>query len=145
MTESQASHGSFWMRCAGSTPRDRANLRRVLWTYLGWAVLFAGGSQLLKRHIVPDGPPSWAIAALPILAAVLVIRAYARFLREADELHRAIHLEAMALGFGGGFLGVSCYRVLERVGAPPAGIEDATIFLSLFFAVGIVRSTWGYR
>lgn len=136
---------SFWTRCLGSASRDRANLRRIVWTGLTWAVLFAGGSQVLKRGLVPEGPVSWGVAALPILAAVLAMSAYARYLREADELQRQIHQDALALGFGGGFLGVTCWTILERVGAPVADIGDAVLFLAVFYSIGIVRGAWRYR
>jgi len=35
--------------------------------------------------------------------------------------------------------------LLERLGAPSAGIEDATLLLALSFAAGLVRATWRYR
>lgn len=145
MTEQETSHWTFWTRCAGSTSRDRSNLRRVMWTYLAWAVLFTGGSQLIEHGLVPSGPAAWALVGSTIFLAVFVVLAYGRFLREADELRRVIHLEGMALGFGGGFVGVCCYRMAERVGAPHADIADATLVLVAFFVAGIIRSTWRYR
>jgi hypothetical protein len=140
-----AARESFWACCAGAAPRDRDNLRRFLATYLGWAIAFSGGSQLIKHGVVPAGPASWALVAAVGLLAVLVFRAYARFLRETDELRRAIHLEGMAIAFGVGFLGVAGYRMLERIGAPEAGIEDAMLLLALAFTAGIVRATMRYR
>jgi len=145
MSSREAPREPFWTRCGGATPRDRSNLRKVMWTALGWAVVFVTASQALRRGLVPEGPASWTVAAVPILASILVVAAYARYLRQADELQRQIHLEAVALGFGGGFLGVTGWTVLERVGAPAADIGDATLFLALFYSIGIVRNTWRYR
>ncbi|MBZ0270301.1 hypothetical protein K8I85_19285 [bacterium] len=140
-----AARDPFWSCCGGATPRDRANLRRFLRYYVGWTIAFTGGSQLIKREVVPQGPASWTIIALTALLAVLVFRSYARFLRETDEMRRAIHNEAMAIAFGVGILGVTFYRLLERVGAPAADIGDATLILALSFVIGIVRATWRYR
>jgi len=145
MNETGASGQSFWMRCSGSTSRDRRNLRRFFWVYAAWAVFFVGGNQLIKRDLLPAGPLPWVVAVLPPVVAIFALLAYGRFLRQADELQRAIHLEALAIGFGGGFFGVCTYRLFERLGAPSADIADATLFLAIFYAFGIVRATWRYR
>ena len=145
MSEREASPGSFWARCVGNTARDRRNLKRLLWVSLAWAVLFTGGSQLIKRDLLPGGAIPWVVAALPSVVGIFVLVAYARFLREADELQRVIHLQALALGFGGGWVAVCGYRIFERVGAPTADIADATLALAVFYAIGIVRGTWRYR
>ncbi len=145
MNTPESTPRSFLSCCYGSTPRDQSNMRRVLWTYLAWTMSFAAGSQLLKRGIVGDGPLAWALTALPIVVAGFVLAAYARFLREADEMQRMIHLEGMAVGFGGGFLGVSCWRVLEHAGLSSPDIGDATLLLAVSFALGIVRATMRYR
>ena len=145
MTEEVKFRGTFWMRCAGATPRDRSNLRRALWAYVIWSVFLAGGTQLIKRDLLPDGAVPWVVAVVPSLVAVYVLVAWVRYLRQADELQRVIHLEAMALAFGGTWLGVWGYRMLERVGAPTADIADATVFLAILYGIGIVRGTWRYR
>jgi hypothetical protein len=108
-------------------------------------VLFAGGSQLIKQGLLPAGPIPWVVAALPTVAGILVIVAYGRFLREADELQRIIHLEALALGFAGGWVVICGYRIFERLGAPVADIADAAIVLGLFYSIGILRASWRYR
>jgi hypothetical protein len=146
MTEHPATARTpFWACCTGATPRDRGNLRRLLAAYVGWAVALAGGSQLIKHGVVPAGPPAWAVIGVVGLLAVLVFRSYARFLREADEMRRAIHLEGMAIAFGLAFLGASSYPLFERIGAPAADLSDAILILSLSFALGLVRATWRYR
>lgn len=141
----ETSHGSFWMRCTGGTSRDRRNLTRMMWIYAAWALAFAGGSQLIKRDLLPAGPLPWIVAALPTALGVFAVLAYGRFLREADELQRAIHLEALALGFAGTWIGVCGYRMFERLGAPAADIADAALFLAVFYALGMVRGAWRYR
>ena len=63
----------------------------------------------------------------------------------ADELQRVIHLEALALGFGGGAIAVCGYRLFERLGAPSADISDAALALAIFYSIGLVRGSWRYR
>ena len=145
MSEREASHGPFWARCMGTTPRDRRNLRQLMWLYLTWAILFTGVSQLIKRDLLPAGAVPWVVAALPSIVGIFVLVAYGRFLREADELQRVIHLEALALGFGGGWIAICGYRIFERLGAPTADIADATVALAIFYAIGMVRGSWRYR
>ena len=145
MAENADSRGSFWTRCTGQTPRDRGNLKRFLWIHVAWTTLFTGGNQLIKRELIPGDALPWVVAALPSIVGVFVVTAYARFLREADELQRTIHLQALALGFGGGWIGTAGYRILERAGAPPADIADAALILAVFFSIGLVRGAWHYR
>ena len=145
MIETGSPGQSFWMRCSGSTSRDRRNLRHFIWIYAAWAVFYTGGSQLIKRDLLPAGPLPWVAAVIPPVVAVFALLAYGRFLRQADELQRAIHLEALAIGFGGGFFGVCTYRLFERLGAPSADIAEATMFMANFYALGIVRATLRYR
>jgi len=116
-----------------------------MWLYLVWELLFTGGSQLIKRDLLPGGAVPWVVAALPTIVGVLVVRAYSRFLREADELQRLIHLEALALGFGGGWIAICGYRIFEHAGAPTADIAEGTIALAVFYSIGLIRSTWRFR
>ena len=143
--EEKGSREPFWMRCGDTTPNDRRNLKRLMWTLGAWAVCFVGGSQLIKRELVPAGSISWLIATLPIVAGLFVLVAYGRFLREADELQRVIQLQALALGFGGGWLAITGYRMFERLGAPAADIGDVMIVMALFYALGSLLGRRRYR
>lgn len=143
MTENESL--SFWDRCAGSSPRDRANQRRILWTTFAWAVAFVGVSQAIKKELLAEGPLLWALAVVPAVLGVVVIVAYSRFLREADELQRLIQLNALALGFGGGLFAFYAYRVFERLGAPQAHLEDATLVMIALYVLGIILGTRRYR
>ena len=136
---------SLWKRCAGSSPRDRANQRRILWTTLAWAVSFVGVSWAIKNELLSAGPLAWALAAVPAVLGFVVVFAYARFLRDADELQRLIQLNALALGFGGGLFTFYAYRVFERLGAPAVGLEDATLVMIVLYVVGVVLGGRRYR
>jgi hypothetical protein len=103
------------------------------------------GSLLIKREVLPVGAVRWTVAALPCVAAVLVLAAYARFLREADELQRLIQLEALALGFGGAFFAVMGYQLFERLGALTLDAGDLGIVMALLYSLGGLLGWRRYR
>ncbi len=140
-----SSRESFWDRCGGSTPRDRANMRRVVITLLGWAVVFVGASKGIKGELVPPGPISWIVATLPVIAGILAVLAYRRFLNEGDELQRMVQLQALALGFGGSLFAMAGYQVFVPLGAPPADINDFIVVMSIFFSLGNILGWRRYR
>ena len=105
---------SFLDRCLAPA-RDRKNQRRViLWSLvwiLGWMIVMVAA----KREWLTD----WQVAAgtaLTLVPAILTIGAYRRYLRQADELHRKIELEALALSFGVGVIGGITYYPLALGG-----------------------------
>jgi hypothetical protein len=104
-----------------------------------------GGSYLLDRDILPAGALPWVVAALPCLAAVLVLIAYARFLAEADELQRLIQLQALALGFGGTLFVAAGWKLFARAGAPPADLGDLVMAMALFYSLGSLLGWRRYR
>ena len=132
------------IECAGMTPRDRRNQLRIATTCLGWALCFLGATVLIKKDLLPAGPIPWIVAALPSVAAVFLLVAYARFLREADELQRLIQLQALALGFGGGYFVMLGYRLFERLGAPVLGI-DLMIAMPFLYVIGILLGSKRYQ
>ncbi len=131
----------LWMRC-GDTKKDTHNALRAGGAILAWAICFAGSSQLLKRDLLPEGPVQLLIAAIPTVFGVLVLMAYSRFIREADELQRIVQLRALALGFGGTFLAISTYAICERLGAPKADLADAITVMAVLYSAGTI---FGWR
>ena len=130
-------------RCLTS-PHGRRNEVRLAAFCLLWALGFAGAMWLLTRGLLPAGPIAWAVAALPSLAAVFVVLAFVRFLREADELQRLIQLQGLALGFGGGFFAIFGYSLFEQVGAASAGIDIVTV-MPVLYAIGVLMGARRYR
>lgn len=136
---------SFWARCGDTTPRDRRNQTRMLVTLAVWAVCFVGASYSIKHELLTDGILAWLVAAAPTVVGLFVLLAYARFLREADELQRLIQLQALALGFGAGWLAISGYPIFERLGAPAADPGDFIFVMAIFYSLGSVAGVWRYR
>lgn len=142
MTET---NGTLWrLLCGDTTARDRRNLARLAWLTAAWAVAFVGGSLLIRRGLVPAGPLSWGLAALTLALALSAVLAYGRFIRDADELQRRIHLQALALGFAGGWLPVAGYRLFELLGGPYLERGDVAIAMALLYTLGLALGRWRY-
>jgi hypothetical protein len=118
------------------TPRDQKNLRRVNLALLIWALVWIAATLLLDRGAL-EGAAAWLVALAPSTIALILVRHYVRFLREADELLRLVNLEGLALGFGAGFVFMTTYRLFERAGAPDLDINDSLLVMVGFWALGM--------
>lgn len=118
---------------------------RLAGASLAWAVCFAGARSLIRHGLLPGGVVPWLVAALPTVAGVVLVAAYTRYLREIDELQRAIQLRAMALGFGGGFLGICSYVTFQALGGPQMDPVDLLAIMPVVYAIGIIVDSWRYR
>ena len=61
---------------------------------------------------------AWIVALLPSIVATFAVFAYWRYLREADELSRAIEVKALALAVTVGFVVWPAIELLEASGVP---------------------------
>ncbi len=126
------------------TATDWRNLRRFLVAVAAWAVSFVGGEYLLRGGVVSGAVVSWVVAALPGVLGILAIVAYARYLRQTDELQRQTHLSALALGFGGGWLAVAGYRLFEFLGAPVMDRGGVMVVMAVVFTAGLLLARRRY-
>lgn len=136
---------SSW--CGDLTAADRKNLWRVqIWGGL-WAVVFVASSQLLKRwpELVPGIALRAGLVALTTVLGVVMVLAFVRFLREADELVRRIHLEALAVSFGATVVITTSWRLVERLGAPKGDISDALLPMMAVWMIAQIVATRRYR
>lgn len=138
-------HKSPSVYCDDSTPTDRRNMRGLLAILMAWAVSFLGATYAIKHELLPAGAFSWMAAAVPTLLGLGVIFTYRRYLREADELQRVIQTEALALGFGVGWLVICGYPLFERLGAPAADISDYLVAMVIAYSIGSVVGRRRYR
>lgn len=118
---------------------------RLAGASLLWGAAFTGANQLLKSVVDPSSPAGWVIALVPLVAGVLLAVAFTRFLRGIDEMQRAIQLQAMAVGFGGGFLAICAYLTLQRVGAPVLDTAALLAALPVFYALATLVASRRYR
>lgn len=135
----------IWGTAVDMPERDVHNLQRFTGWALAWAVSFIAATFLLVSGKVPAGAPALIVAVIPIALGLATVWAYVRYLREADELQRKIHLEALALGFGAGAVFMMGYRLLERVGAPELDMNDAFLVMVLVWSVWQVVAARRYR
>ena len=120
----------------GQTETDQHNLRQV-WFWTGvWGFVFVAAMIALQRNPEIQGMFAWLLAALPIVVGIPTVRAYLRFLREADEFMRKVQLEGIAIGYAVGSLACLGYHILERVGAPTLPMVVALIPFATGWAVG---------
>lgn len=134
----------FVRGCRNLTERDRRNSRRVNYWLLVWAVSFVAVTFGLSRDLLPGGPLTYlAIAGTSVLGLIGVL-AYIRFIREADELKRKIQLEALALGFGGGFLATFTLSLIERASGAQMDLGDPFLAMVAFYVVGVVLGARRY-
>ena len=128
----------------GVTPRDRRNG----WRYAGWAFLWMlsmmAVTLVLKRTGL-SGPVAWAMTVVPIVLSFVVLRAYLRFLREADELTRRIQFEAIAFGFGVGVLVHFAWFPLEQLGVPELDRPGVMVIMVLAYLVGMGIASRRYK
>ncbi len=127
------------MDCGSERFQDRVNSRKVTRWLALWAVLFLAGTAALRHGLVEAPALCWLLALLPYIPATLALQAFLRYLREADELQRAIQLQALAFAFGCSFLLIGGYPLLERVGAPTLGADGLVVLLAILYAGG----RWG--
>jgi hypothetical protein len=118
------------------TPRDQANVRRVSLALLLWVLVWIAARLLLDFGAL-EGAAAWLMALAPCTLALIIVRHYVRFLREADELLRLVQLEGLALGFGACFVFTTTYRLLEQAGAPDLDINDSLLVMVGFWALGM--------
>ena len=124
---------------SGLRPRDLHNGKRVNVLSLVWSLCFVGATALLAFF---EPPPLLvgAIVIVPLVAAYVALGAYRRFLREADELLRKIHLEALSVGAAAALAVGTTFLMLMPLGASaPWGLTFTLAFLCLGYAAGVIR------
>jgi hypothetical protein len=123
---------------AGPSTAARRSQRRAMGFVLTWAVTMALATLALASDLSLPPAARWALAILPTLVGIGMLAAYIAFLRASDELQRKIQVEALALGFGAGFLAMNGYRLLERAGAPAIDVNDVAFVMLAAFALGML-------
>jgi hypothetical protein len=129
----------------GQTAADDRNLKVFnFWCFL-WAAGFVLAVFLVKNFRDALGPISWVLALFPVILGFPVMRAFLRYLREADEFTRKVQLEGIAMGFGAGFLFVMGYYTFQQFGAPPLPVIAAAVPMGFGWALGSLLVASRYR
>lgn len=117
------------------TSRDLRNHTLFIWWMIAAMVVFAAATLLINGDVVPAAA-GWGLTLTSVVLMVLAIRAYVHFLRNADELLRKVHLEALAFAFGVGAITMMGYRLCERLGAPDLDINDPFLVMMVVWIGG---------
>lgn len=137
MEETRRSPWQHFAACRNLTSADRRNANIATAVLFVWGLGFVGASLLLRREVVPAGALAYLTALVPTALGIFAVLAYIRFLRHADELHRKIQLEALALGFGAGFVATFAFELLEAAGLDRADVSSPFSVMVIFYFLGL--------
>jgi hypothetical protein len=117
------------------TPRDLRNYRVFGAWMLAACLAFSAATLLIDGGFIPASV-GWVMTAATAVLMLIATRSYVVFLRNADELLRKVHIEALALAFGVGLVAMMVYRLCERLGAPKLDVNDGGLVLVLVWIAG---------
>jgi hypothetical protein len=109
-------------------PRDARNYSIFSRWMLAAVLTFAAATLLIDAGSIPRAA-GWVLTVATVVLMIAAMRSYVVFLRQADELLRKVHLEALALAFGAGIISMMGYRLCERLGAPKLDVNDASLVM----------------
>jgi len=130
--------GRFFANCRDMTERDRRNVWLANAWLFGWVLSSVGVRQLIQHGMLENRVFTWLAIAVSTGLGVLAMRAYARFIREADELLRKIQTEALALGFAAALVGNFTLALITRATGHRFDLAD----LLLLMVAGYLAGTW---
>ena len=121
-----------------ATDEDRKSQNRiVLWSAI-WVAVFLTADTSIERGWM-NGDVAVVSATIVVCAlGVVWVRSYVRFLRTADELARKVHLDAMAIGLGSGFVSGFGLLLLDQGGLVSARPNILLAAMVLAYAVAVV-------
>jgi hypothetical protein len=127
----------------------KSQSNRALGTCILWGASYIAARLALDADLQLG--PTWlrvAAALLPVIPTALALWAIAAGLREADELQRRVHLEALAIGYPLAILLLMTLGLLElAVGLNPEdwSYRHVWIYLPLFYFIGLAIAWRRYR
>ncbi|TAK12804.1 MAG: hypothetical protein EPO32_07620 [Anaerolineae bacterium] len=99
--------------------------RQFIFAMLAYAALVVAAVLLTNQVGMLQTPARAALALLPLIPAVFVMRAVVAGISSLDELQRRIHLEALTFAFVAHFFFTLTYSLLSIVPilAPSLGVQ----------------------
>jgi hypothetical protein len=123
--------------------RGRPAWRSWLLALALWLGSFVTATVIFKLA-TPAPAVGIIFAVVNAVFGVFAVACYVRLLRRSDELERKIQVEALALGFGAGAVGMMAYRLAERAGAPAIDVNDALLAMLAAYVIGVVMARRKY-
>jgi hypothetical protein len=152
-TDNDAPRSSLWCQwvntCAGLTPDSRRNFRTFSRWQATWAVslaVIAFAHEFANRLEFATTPGViTSLTAIQFVLACLTLRAYARFVRSADELTQKIQAESLKASVAVVVLYVSLHPLAEQLGAGATQFPTLLFLLLAGHAVGQTLAARRYR
>lgn len=119
----------------------------MLFAAIGLALSFAAAVALIEGSQLST-PARAAAALLPAIAMAAFLWVEVSYLRQLDELHRRVQLEALAIAFPLALLLVFTVGSLERAGVQLRGFErprDLWPLVVIPYPVGLLVAWRRYR
>ena len=121
--------------------------RRVVLRLLVAVSIYLGGLFLCVWFVENHAGSKWVIpiALLPILAIALALSSAMRYVRGMDELHRKMHLEALAFAFCSQWFILIAYGFLRLAGITLFEADLLAPIMMLLWCFGLLLAMWRYR
>ena len=112
-----------------------------------WIATYVVALLFLKNPATP-GLVKAAMVLLPAIPFAFFLFRFIGHVRSLDELHRRVHLEALALAFPIAILFLMTLGLIERAGALPAknfSYQEVWYYLPIFYLFAVAISWRRYR
>ena len=127
----------------GSGRRDSVFIvAGIVWVVIYWVALF------FLKNPATSGAVKVAMVVLPAIPFAFFLIRFIGYLRSLDELHRRVHLEALALAFPIATLFLMTLGLVEQAGVLSPkywSYGDVWYYLPLFYLVSVAISWRRYR
>ena len=128
----------------GERPRDRRNSLLILFWSAIWAVTITSTERAIMTGQA-EGELAWGLVALTAVITVVALAAYVRFIREADEMIRRAHVNALAFGFAAGVVFSAANGIGFSMGRPAYGTNDMLAVMCFAYAGKVLWNLWRNR
>lgn len=112
-----------------------------------WVIMYTGALWFLKQPET-SVPLKIGLSLVPLIPFTFFMMRFIRHLRSLDELHRRVHLEALAFAFPLAMLLLMTLGLMEKghlLSAKHWSYSDVWYYLPLFYLIGVVISWRRYR
>jgi hypothetical protein len=110
----------------------------VIWLFI-WMLSWVGANIAIKEGWATSSFLAALLALVPTVLGIVMMFAFWKFVREADELQRKIQLEALAIGFGAGLVGGYTAHLLSRGGILTSlELSEVAAFMMIVYAIATV-------
>ena len=127
-------------------PQKKLNaaLLRQMGAMLAWGFSWRIVGNGIESGWLPSGLATTAALAVVVALGLLFVYATFCFLRECDDFQRKIHLNALSLAGGLGFLGATTLMLFHATGLPTLASIGIGSLVAFMFVTYILCASVGY-